>query len=167
MVQGSEQAKNANHTFRGYNQSLPKTFTCTSAPVTAPWVRLDENFYYSIPSSNRPTPLYNVSNTLLSSTYDSFSVMNNAVSQSDYRPRTSLQLHGMPGIYYSANLPESLVPISNPQVRAPHPQLTSCVFHKNYLFLPPPEFIKFDGHPLDFTISKTNSERNVTPKVRE
>ena len=46
LVQGSEHA-----------ESLPKTFTSTPAPIAAPQVRFDENVYYNIPSSNRPTPL--------------------------------------------------------------------------------------------------------------
>ena len=58
LVQGSEHAEN-----------LPKTFTPTSAPITAPRIRFDENVYYNIPSSNRPTPLYDVNNTSLSSDY--------------------------------------------------------------------------------------------------
>ena len=37
LVQGREQAKN-----------LPETFTPTSAPITAPRVRFDENVYYNI-----------------------------------------------------------------------------------------------------------------------
>ena len=50
------------------NQNLPKTFTSTSAPVAASWVKFDRNARYNILSSNHPTPLYNVNNTLLSST---------------------------------------------------------------------------------------------------
>ena len=68
LVQGSEQAENPfYHTFHRHDQSLPKTFTSTSAPVTAPLVRFDENVYYNIPSSNCPA-LYDVNNTSLSST---------------------------------------------------------------------------------------------------
>ena len=157
LAQGSEQV-----------ESLPKTFTSTSAPITAPWVRFDENVYYNIPLNNRPTPLYDVNSTSLSSTYVSSSVINNALSQSGYRSPALLQLHGMPGDYYFATpLPGSFVPISNPQVCAPHPQLTSCIFHKDDLFLPRPEFVKFDGNPLNFTTFKTNFEKHVKPKVRD
>ena len=156
LVQGSEQAKN-----------LPETFTSTSAPITAPLVRFDENVYYNTPSSNRPTPLYDVNNTSLSSTYVSSSVINNALSQSGYRPLASLQLHGMPGNYYPANLSESFVPVSNPQVCAPHPHVTPCVFHNDDLFLPRPEFVKFDGNPLNFITFKTNFEKHIKPKVRD
>ena len=74
LVQGSEHAKN-----------LPNIFTSTSAPITAPRVRFDENVYYNIPSSNRPTPLYDVNNASLSSTDVSSSVINNALSQGGYR----------------------------------------------------------------------------------
>ena len=49
----------------------------------------------------------------------------------------------------------------------PHPQLTSCVFHKDNLFLPRPEFVKFDGSPLNFTSFKTNFEKHVKPKMRD
>ena len=132
LVRGSEQAENQfNYTFCGYDLSLPKTFTSTLATITAPRVRFDENVYYIIPSSNRPTSLYDVNITSLSSTYVSSSVINNALSQSGYKPPGSLHLHGMPGNYYSANLPGPFVPICNPQVCAPHPQVTSCVFHKD------------------------------------
>ena len=144
LVQGSEHAKN-----------LPNTFTSTPAPINASRVRFDENVYYNIPSSNRPTPLYDVNNASLSSTYVSSSVINNALSQGGYRPPASLQPHGMPGDYYPANLPESFVPVSNPQVCAPHPHVTPCVFQKDDLFLPRPEFLKFDGNPLNFMTFKT------------
>ena len=73
----------------------------------------------------------------------------------------------MPGDYYPANLPESFVPVSNPQVCAPHPHVTPCVFHKDDLFLPRPEFVKFDGNPLNFMTFKTNFEKHVKPKVRD
>ena len=145
---------------------MPKTFTFTSAPVTASRVRFNENVYYNIPSSSRPTALYDVNNTSLSSTYVLFSVINNALSQSGYRPPALLQPHGLPGDYYSANVPGSFVPISNLQVCTPHPQLTSCVFHKDDLFLPQSEFVKLDGNPLSFTTFKTNFEKLVKPKVR-
>ena len=156
LVQGSEHAKN-----------LPKTFTSTPAPITAPRVRFDENVYYNIPSSNRPTPLYDVNNASSSSTYVSSSVINNALSQGGYRPPASLQPHGMPGDYYPANFPESFVPVSNPQVCAPHRHVTPCVFHKDDLCLPRPEFVKFDGNPLNFMTFKTNFEKHVKPKVRD
>ena len=156
LVQGSEHAKN-----------LPNTFTSTPAPIAAPRVRFDENAYYNIPSSNRPTPLYDVNNASLSSTYVSSSVINNALRQGGYKPPASLQPHGMPGDYYPANLPESFVPVSNPQVCAPHPHVTPCVFHKDDLFLPRPDFLKFDGNPLNFMTFKTNFEKHVKPKVRD
>ena len=156
LVQCSEQAENHfSHTFCGYDQSLPKTFTSTSAPLTAPRVKFDENVYYNILTSIRPTPLCDVNNILLSSTYDLSSVINNAaLSQSGYRSPSSLQPHGMPGDYYSTSLPESFIPISNSQVCASHPHLTSCVFHKDDLFLPRPEFVKFNGNLLNFTTFK-------------
>ena len=168
LIQGSEQVENHfNHTFRGHDQSFPKSFTSTSAPVIAPRVRFDENVYYDIPSSNHPTPLCDVNNIPLSSTYVSSSVINNALSQSGYRLPALLQPYGMPEDYYSANLPGSLVPIFNPQVCVPHPQLTSCVFHKDNLFLPRPEFVKFDGSPLNFTTFKANFEKHVKLKMRD
>ena len=79
LVQGSKQAEN-----------LPKIFPSTSAPITAPRVRFNENVYYNIPSSNHPTALYDVNNTSLSSTYVLSPVINNALSQSRY---TGLPLH--------------------------------------------------------------------------
>ena len=102
LVQDSEQAENHfNHTFRKFDQSLPISFTSTSAPATASRVRFDKNVYHNIPSSNGPTPLYDVYNTRLSSTYVSSTVINNALSQSGYRPPASFQPHGMPEDYYS------------------------------------------------------------------
>ena len=79
LVKGSEQAKN-----------LPETFASTSAPITAPWVRFDENVYYKISSSNCPTPLHDVNNTSSSSTYVSSSAIKNSLSRGGYRPPASL-----------------------------------------------------------------------------
>ena len=116
LVHGSEQAKN-----------LPENFTSISAPIIASRVRFDGNVYYNIPSSNCPTPLHDVNNTSLSSTYVSSSAINNALSRGGYRPPASLQPHGMPGDYYPANLTESFVPVSNPQV-CPHTPMSHLVF---------------------------------------
>ena len=156
LVQGSEHAKN-----------LPNTFTSTPAPIAAPRVRFDENVYYNIPSSNRPTPLYDVNNASLSSTYVSSSVINNALSQGGYTPPASLQPHGMPGDYYPANLLSLLFPFLNHKC-APHTLMSHLVlFIKDDLFLPRPEFLKFDGNPLNFVTFKTNFEKHVKPKVRD